>query len=287
MSLNLADTFTALNHADILVSLDTSIKHIAAAARCKVLEIALGSSDVAFTGVYKSESLVLRAKLPCSPCPHSSKCQQESHLCGDAMDPKVVGACIGYLLNSDWISIKTLANEYSNQLQFLRTHSLTDGVWYPEDLTCNESSTVSQLLSIAAWKMVINGEHLNQISKLGSATLQFNRNLAKLNINIVAEEKHIKCLQEQDLGFLKAQEALSKLVAKYEGGDVDWQGVLSELSFNKSIQNHFKKMCKDFEGMAVFGLRQIQSHLNLWSAQTQVQIKILKASKETQPEVLV
>lgn len=72
-----------LQNAAVLVTGDTSIKHLAAQLGTAIVEIAIGSSDPAKTAAYTENSRVLHSTVPCAPCNHSQGCSQKSHLCAD------------------------------------------------------------------------------------------------------------------------------------------------------------------------------------------------------------
>lgn len=69
----------------LLITGDTSIKHIAVATGVPVLEIALGSSNPQRTGAYATNAFILQARVACAPCAHSDRCRKISHECGEAL----------------------------------------------------------------------------------------------------------------------------------------------------------------------------------------------------------
>lgn len=78
---DLVDARKHLQNADLLVTGDTSIKHLAAQTGTPIVEIALGSSDPKKTSAYSNQSIVLASNAPCAPCSHSQSCSQSSHIC--------------------------------------------------------------------------------------------------------------------------------------------------------------------------------------------------------------
>lgn len=72
-----------LKKAKLLVSLDTSIKHLAAQVGTPIVEICIGSSNARKTGAYTSNVKIVSTKVPCAPCSHSKACKQSSHLCDE------------------------------------------------------------------------------------------------------------------------------------------------------------------------------------------------------------
>lgn len=72
-----------LHNADLLVTGDTSIKHLAAQAGTPIVEIAVGSSDATKTSAFSHQTVIVQSAAPCAPCAHSQACSQKTHLCED------------------------------------------------------------------------------------------------------------------------------------------------------------------------------------------------------------
>ncbi|MEN0058092.1 MAG: glycosyltransferase family 9 protein, partial [Bdellovibrio sp.] len=72
-----------LQKAALLVTGDTSIKHLAAQMGTPLVEISIGSSDSLKTGAYSSRAVILKSAVPCAPCGHSQACPHSQHLCAD------------------------------------------------------------------------------------------------------------------------------------------------------------------------------------------------------------
>lgn len=90
---DLSEARKHLQNAAVLVTGDTSIKHMAAQTGTPIVEIAIGSSDPVKTSAYSSQTMILKAHVPCAPCGHSQACSQKSHLCAeDVTVEQVFGA---------------------------------------------------------------------------------------------------------------------------------------------------------------------------------------------------
>lgn len=74
-----------LREARLLITPDTSIKHLAAECGTPVLEIALGSADPVKTAAFADEVHVICEEISCFPCPHGGECSQASRLCAEAL----------------------------------------------------------------------------------------------------------------------------------------------------------------------------------------------------------
>lgn len=79
-----------LREASLLITGDTSIKHLAASVGTPILELALGSANPERTGAFQDGAVLLQGAVPCAPCPHSSPCRKLSHLCGEALSVETV-----------------------------------------------------------------------------------------------------------------------------------------------------------------------------------------------------
>lgn len=72
-----------LQTAALLITGDTSIKHLAAQLNTPIVELALGSSDSSKTGAFSSRTNIIKTTVPCAPCVHSKPCVHSSHLCAE------------------------------------------------------------------------------------------------------------------------------------------------------------------------------------------------------------
>lgn len=79
-----------LREATILITGDTSIKHLAAKERTPVIEIVLGSSVPSKTAAFQVGAKVIVGQAPCSPCPQTGACSHARHLCEDGVDVDLV-----------------------------------------------------------------------------------------------------------------------------------------------------------------------------------------------------
>jgi len=82
-----------LQNAALLVTGDTSIKHLAAQTGTPIVEIAIGSSDILKTGAYSARTVALTSAVACAPCSHSQPCSQKTHICAEDISmERVFGA---------------------------------------------------------------------------------------------------------------------------------------------------------------------------------------------------
>lgn len=175
--LSLDGALSLLRRAHLLLTGDTSIKHLANAARVRIVEISLGSSDYRRTGVYKSESLILTSAVDCAPCPHSQPCSQSEHLCAQRLSPtEVAEACI-HFQNDQWASVREVAARAG--FHALRTRRLSTGFWLASNLN-DEASVVKAMLNRSTWKFLIDREHRLPLINIGSEGVRLHEDLRSL-----------------------------------------------------------------------------------------------------------
>jgi ADP-heptose:LPS heptosyltransferase len=95
-----------IRSASLLVTGDTSIKHLAAMYDTNILELSLGSSQPLQVGAFKNDSIILQPRVSCGPCPHSEPCAKTRHLCGDELTvDAVTEAALALVGNAakDWM----------------------------------------------------------------------------------------------------------------------------------------------------------------------------------------
>ncbi|MGE4131756.1 MAG: glycosyltransferase family 9 protein [Bdellovibrionales bacterium] len=123
-----AGAFEVLKRARLLVTGDTSIKHMANGAGCQIVELSLGSSDIARTGAYRPGSLIVDPSVECRPCGHSEKCTRSYHLCGAKLTPHQMDRIISHVLAGQW---DRLNGDFGNGLNLHRSETLATGFWFP------------------------------------------------------------------------------------------------------------------------------------------------------------
>jgi len=75
----------SLVKAELLITGDTSVQHLAAQVGCRTLSLFLGSADPVKTAPWNQGARILSAQSPCFPCRHSDPCSQRSHLCAESI----------------------------------------------------------------------------------------------------------------------------------------------------------------------------------------------------------
>lgn len=95
-----------LESVDVLVTGDTSIKHIAAAGTARVVEIILGSADAYRTGSWKSGDIIVTSRELCAPCGHSEKCHRSTHACAIGVSPESVAQIVLPILQGEAVALR-------------------------------------------------------------------------------------------------------------------------------------------------------------------------------------
>lgn len=176
--LSLDGALALLNRSQLLITGDTSIKHLANASTAKIMELSLGSSDLRRTGVYKSGSLIIASRVACAPCAHSSACPLSQHLCGQSFDPIKLAEIASQFQNDRWTDITTASNHQSG-LRILQTRRLHSGLWLAVDLS-DELATIRGMLHRSSWKFICNQEHRRPISTIGSESVGLKEDFAQI-----------------------------------------------------------------------------------------------------------
>ncbi len=175
--LSLDGALALLNRSQLLITGDTSIKHLANASSVKVLELSIGWSDWRRTGVYKPDSLILRAAE------------------GLQIQAADVLAAAASLLDGNWNQASELAHSRSAHLNVLRSHELSAGFWYAHDLTSkDEGHVASTLIERCAWKLSMNRGRNTEPLRFGSEGLSLCRELREL----IPGQKHQPLLLHLD-----------------------------------------------------------------------------------------
>lgn len=126
--LSLEGVYRFLKKTDLLVTGDTSVKHLACAAGTKVLEIAIGSSDAFRTGAFAHGSVIVRGKETCAPCTHSKDCFRESHACAARVAPEAIAMIATELLRGRQFQLASIAREYEDEIEILQVDA-RHGYW--------------------------------------------------------------------------------------------------------------------------------------------------------------
>jgi ADP-heptose:LPS heptosyltransferase len=95
---NYQEAFDLISTSALVITGDTSIKHLASFSQTAILELALGSSNPIETGVYSEFGYLLYHPISCQPCAHSSCCNN-SFACHSGITVQNTLESVTYILN--------------------------------------------------------------------------------------------------------------------------------------------------------------------------------------------
>jgi len=181
--LSFEGAFSLLRKARLLLTGDTSVKHLAAAARTPIVEVSLGSSDLHRTGAYFHGSVIIQSREACAPCAHSKACHRERHFCATRIPPEVVAMVVGEVAAGRSFQLKMIAEEFKDDVDILRVETKSSGFWaaYSVDEPFSEAS-IARWVDLACRKIWLDvaggGEGLDQ---MGTETLKLSRLLRTIH----------------------------------------------------------------------------------------------------------
>ena len=163
--LSFEGAFSLLRNAKLVLTGDTSIKHLAAAARTPVVELGLGSADHHRTGAYQHGSIILQSLEACAPCVHSKACHRDSHACATRLSSDIVGMVTAEVFAGRTFQLSTIAEECAGEVEILRVDTKTCGYWIacPVRHSFTEESVARHLdrASRKLWLQAIEGREMS------------------------------------------------------------------------------------------------------------------------------
>lgn len=157
--LSLEGAYSFLKRARMLITGDTSIKHLACAAGTPVVEICLGSSDAHRTGAYQSASVIVQSREACAPCVHSRACHRDSHACGDRIPPEAVALIAGEVYSGRSFQLRTIADEYRSEIEVLQVQASEQaGYWAaPSTREVFSEKAIARWIDLSSKKLWLSG----------------------------------------------------------------------------------------------------------------------------------
>lgn len=176
---SLEGAYSILKRSQLLITGDTSIKHMAAGAHVPILEISVGSSSFERTGSYTDQVVILQAKEECAPCVHSDQCPYTSPQCHDRISSEAVALAAQTLLQRRWQDLRLIAQEFSDSIQFLRGDFSWESEWRAVPLAQTfQSQLALEWIDRASQKLFLNGAS-EEVLALGSEGVQVRRLFAE------------------------------------------------------------------------------------------------------------
>lgn len=295
---NLEATFSILKRARLLLTGDTSIKHLASATETQIVEVSIGSSDFRKTGAYKTGSIIVQPNESCAPCPHSSPCSRSTHACADKLSPELVALVLGKVLAGQSNELRLLVREFEDEAEVVTTSITESGYWtYHSILPGDGEKSITRLLDLSSWLLYLRPDPEAAVGEHGSESVRLRRALrsafpettpedwldqvntienelerfeSRLSVFLVDFKAYIKKFDQKELfdqlctrlnGYFEKAPA-GRLLASYRK---DIQGVLNDL--NHITDSEFLKIRKLNDSL-------IQAHQRL-----EIELRLLKSFK--------
>jgi ADP-heptose:LPS heptosyltransferase len=280
--LSLEGAHSLLKKSALLITGDTSIKHLANASHTPVLELCLGSSDHYRTGAYADHCVILKSRLACSPCAHSSACSQASHICSSQMDPQLVAASAHQLLDKNWFALSELAKEYADQTDVIRTRFLANGFWWPMNLlNRSRPESMEQMIERVSWKLQLNFELGRKFLEVGSESLHLVRewrNLEAVGLQTLPVQELKRWESECETIDSRAQQLLTGVMKRSPAVD-NIRDFIKQNS-PKDADLTWLERWTETPGAGVINidsLRKMQTQLERYSHRAQLKTKLIRS----------
>jgi heptosyltransferase-2 len=150
--------YSVLKRSSLLITLDTSTKHLAAAAGIKIVEICVGSSDPLRTGADAHGAVIVRSRESCAPCVHSAPCHRDHHACAKRIPVEAVSSIASEVFEGRRFQIKTIAEEFKTEIEVLQVDRRALGFWTAPPVTESMSeAAVGRWIDLVCRKVWLQG----------------------------------------------------------------------------------------------------------------------------------
>lgn len=295
---SVSGAFSLLKRASVLVTGDTSIKHLAGLANCPTLELSVGSSDFRKTGVYRAGNVIIQSLETCAPCPHKGPCIQSTHRCGDRLNPDLVASVADQIIDGSDGSLRQLAHQYREDVRIYKTGFVEAGYWVATAQCSNaQELMVRKCLEKSTWKLMLEREHQKRIGEFGTEGRglllsmaedplsfdreQLNLSLYKIEKDALVFEKWSRCIVEKAQRLSRCgdkRSALSDLIevlARQVAGGDGGTGLL--LSYLRSIDGfHEEKL------LNLHVLRRIFSLVEDLKVRSDIRLRLVRSMQTEQ-----
>ena len=279
--LSLEGAFSLLKGAQLLISGDTSIKHLANAAPIRILELSLGSSDLLRSGTYKPNSVILQPTIACAPCPHSVPCHKSAHECGDQLTPEMVAAAAHFHLEGNWPGLAKLAGERKD-VRILRTRMTELGFWLADEILPSDAEkTIEKIVARCTWKFYLNRDYLQPVARFGTEGVHMKRSLEEiLSMETVAGSGGFLDFLETEAGARRDRAALLlDSVRRRQPAVAEIQDFIETNDPQSRALKWMDQLNQGSEpGVAeIAGLRRVHNQLDQYFHQAQVKVKLIQS----------
>jgi ADP-heptose:LPS heptosyltransferase len=293
--------YSVIKKSEFVITGDTSIKHLAAAAKVRCLEISIGSSDIKKTGLYSELGIIIQSKEECSPCPHFSPCHQSDHFCARRISPEIVSVVIVDSIRNHSMHLKQIAEEFSDQVEIFKPDIMTTGYWsaIPVGISFSESQVATFYHRFAAKLFIehrsgkknifeVFGSESERLATLLKNTFRdaqakdwkvllndLESKSRSLDARLVSLENHFYQYRLADKDSAKSKELLQALLSLRER---------ARLSPALLIQKDQLDRIIDDETPVFVRLRKVQQVIHEMKLKSEIELKLIR-SLQTQLEV--
>lgn len=267
-----------LKTAKLLITGDTSIKHLAAMVNTPTLEISLGSSDAYFTGSYMDGAIIVQPKIDCFPCQHSENCKKTSFECHDLIPVNMVSALAISLTEGYRKDLKVIAEEFKDKVNVYETSLSMFSLYQLLPLTTIQKEyRVEQFISSLAWNFYLSGEHNEAVAEYGSLAVQLRDFLKTTPSRLLIER-----LKKIESHFFSKEMSASRILDQMRNGMTGNDLVeecFKKLSFNDQVTFKERGIVPQLTRLNFVDLRYIQNSLNRVKDINMVKSKICRTLK--------
>lgn len=300
---SLEGALSLLQEGRLLITADTAIKHIASATQIPIVELCLGSSDPYRTGAYRDNVYIVRSKESCSPCVHSRPCHREKQFCAINTGTQALVSIASSVYSGNTHLVKIVADEFSDQIEVLRTELKQCGFWTASPVTENLSeSAISRWVERCALKLYLNSpvnqtdrsdEFLDEIENLSRTLKQTFPEISQSEWNHIFDdvERRINSIETRLTGFQYSLRGLasnyeSPLLMKHFIEDLrNFRDRLRPSGYLRAKGEALDWVIEDERSSAFVRYRRISNSLNEMHGRTQIEMKLVRFLKN-QMEIL-
>ena len=211
---DLAMAYSVIARSDLLITGDTSIKHLAAATKTPVIELSLGSSDFRRTGCYSEKAIIIQTQEACAPCSHFTGCHRTEHFCSRLISSELVSLVATDLIRNQSSQLKRIAEEFSDQAKIYRVDIQTTGTWTAVEVSSPFSEQqVSEIFHKFATKLYV--QHCSQEQSVFEIFGSESDRLMTLLKNTFGKQEWKKLLSDLEKKFCLIEDRVSLLETRY------------------------------------------------------------------------
>ena len=187
---SLSDALYKISESRMLVTGDTSIKHLACATETQILEISLGSSQFKRTGAYREGAVIVHPKTECWPCQHSDDCIKNSHECAEDIEVQAV-VDVGLSLLSN-----TSFNFEVKGMEVVQVKFCALGYWDYEVLGQSYRGRLNDLFEKGTWKFFLDRSYKEPMAEYGSLARLIEKSISNRQLFCKKNQKQLKFLEK-------------------------------------------------------------------------------------------